>query len=1031
MTGTGTALDPFVIYDVNDLQNMNLNKAAYYKLNGDIDASATSGWNGGLGFVPVGQFSVGGFTGHLDGQGHTIDQLFINRPLEIDVALFGYIANGFIGIQDVTLTNVDITGQYYMGALTGECGHPTIGPITNCHSSGSITALLPANNSNFGLTTVGGLCGGTFGNITNCSSSCTVTATNTDPHDYEFGTPSDKSQINAIGGLCGFFSEWNVTPTMSGCSATGDVVCLSVHGQAFQIGGLVGDFEGGIITNSHSTGNVTVTVNTVGETTGGLVGFGNFSSGVSNCYSTSNISVTTSIDAIYGVAGLIGACGSIGTVSQCYSTGNVTVNSGTTVDSVGGSMGDNYGDLVTDCYARSNVSVTAVNQAASLHIGGFIGWEENAPSIDNCYSEGTMSVGGINTKVGGFSGVIDFGGAANNCFWDVTIGYPISAGGTGETTANMKTKSTFTNAGWDFTLIWGILPGDYPVLGPTGVSPTVTIQATTRRPTTAVCNGTVTAGDLPITEHGVCYSLAINPTTADAHTSEGAMLALGSFSTNVTGLTANILYHFRTYATNASGTSYSADQTPAVADTYAASGFTPHTALLNGKLVNDGGLACFTNFRFGTDPTMAAYSSISSCVGPTKVTGDVLSVTLPGLNQFTTYYYQTEALNLVSISLGPIISFKTKAGFPKVVTGPALKQENFTHFAAFATLVDDGGEACSVGIQWVLDDLSFYAGGFNPVFNNTKYQSTGLIPLTAITQLTGLITNKKYYYRAIATNSNTTVYGDIGAFYTFENAGGGTIPGLLPPVEPPPILVHVNPNPGPGIVLVSQSPVPWTPGSPIIVVIIVDESGPGITEVAIVDPGPGIPPIAPPTVPPVQPPPIDVVIEPNPGPGIVSVSMSTKPWTPGSDIIPVLIVTDDTLPGVVKVTIVPPGPGIPPIIPSPPPPIDIGKLLFNFVNIGIVVGAGSAMTALVAAGGKKRRFTLYKGYILEMMAHKRADSKIVVEVTVYKSVPDYNAHVGIAILNSEPQAHSWIDHNTTERGLATQADVDSLNKNAK
>ena len=57
MTGSGTLLDPYVIYDVNDLQAMENDLAAYYELGQDIDASATVGWNGGLGFKPIGQSS--------------------------------------------------------------------------------------------------------------------------------------------------------------------------------------------------------------------------------------------------------------------------------------------------------------------------------------------------------------------------------------------------------------------------------------------------------------------------------------------------------------------------------------------------------------------------------------------------------------------------------------------------------------------------------------------------------------------------------------------------------------------------------------------------------------------------------------------------------------------------------------------------------------------------------------------------------------------------------------------------------------
>jgi hypothetical protein len=52
-------------------------------------------------------------------------------------------------------------------------------------------------------------------------------------------------------------------------------------------------------------------------------------------------------------------------------------------------------------------------------------------------------------------------------FWDIeTTGQSTSAGGTGKTTTQMKTKSTFTSTGWDFTTpVWIIDEGnDYPRL---------------------------------------------------------------------------------------------------------------------------------------------------------------------------------------------------------------------------------------------------------------------------------------------------------------------------------------------------------------------------------------------------------------------------------------------------------------------------------------------------------------------------------------------------------------------------------------
>jgi hypothetical protein len=60
-------------------------------------------------------------------------------------------------------------------------------------------------------------------------------------------------------------------------------------------------------------------------------------------------------------------------------------------------------------------------------------------------------VSGVGDYVGGLVGFND-SGTAVDCFWDKnTSGQETSACGTGKTTVDMKTLSTFTSAGWDFT----------------------------------------------------------------------------------------------------------------------------------------------------------------------------------------------------------------------------------------------------------------------------------------------------------------------------------------------------------------------------------------------------------------------------------------------------------------------------------------------------------------------------------------------------------------------------------------------------
>ena len=77
VTGGATLKTHMLVNNVFDLQNMKNNLTGTYALGRDIDAGITSGWNSGAGFESIGAGTS--FNGNLDGQGHTISGLFINR----------------------------------------------------------------------------------------------------------------------------------------------------------------------------------------------------------------------------------------------------------------------------------------------------------------------------------------------------------------------------------------------------------------------------------------------------------------------------------------------------------------------------------------------------------------------------------------------------------------------------------------------------------------------------------------------------------------------------------------------------------------------------------------------------------------------------------------------------------------------------------------------------------------------------------------------------------------------------------------
>ncbi|MDC9721940.1 MAG: GLUG motif-containing protein [Urechidicola sp.] len=286
--GDGTSGTPYEISTLDNLYWLTQNSTEwdkYYIQTVNIDAASTNVWDTSAGFTPIGN-STTPFSGSYNGQGNTIDNLFINRPLEDNIGFIG-TKNGTV--KNLGVTNVNITGRNTVGGLAGYAASL----VDNCYSSGTVT----------GIVGVGGLVGGIPD--TNNGSSTTSNSYST----------CDVNGSQSVGGLAGSNGD-----VVSNSYSTGIVT----GGTGGSTGGLIGRTWYGSTSACYSESVVTST----GDNTGGLVG-NNGQSLIQNCYSTGTV------NGVSYVGGLVGNH-SLYNITNCYSIGTVN-GSGSFV---GGLVGD-------------------------------------------------------------------------------------------------------------------------------------------------------------------------------------------------------------------------------------------------------------------------------------------------------------------------------------------------------------------------------------------------------------------------------------------------------------------------------------------------------------------------------------------------------------------------------------------------------------------------------------------------------------------------------------------------------------------
>lgn len=323
-----------------------------------------------------------------------------------------YVKNSGTATQSkllISFNNLSSAGMLNVansdGSIGGLIGRQDYeyGVVNNGHS----TMIIGVNINNADLMVdqsvegIGGLVGYGFGTINTSYTS----------GDININSSLTDININGIGGLVGdtrtvLLAIPSITDSysLSNIDINGSVGLLS------KIGGLAGSVVTGPITNSYSSG--TVTINSSGElkSIGGLVGYAN-QSPVGQSYSTSKLVLdnhtAANQAATSGIGGLIGIS-SDNDLNNVRAEGNIQFNADTSCELAGGVGGlvGIYSSLLShrayQVYAKGNID------ANCSQVGGLMG--VNAGVVDQAFAlgsvHGSKKTGGLVGQASGMNGKV-------------------------------------------------------------------------------------------------------------------------------------------------------------------------------------------------------------------------------------------------------------------------------------------------------------------------------------------------------------------------------------------------------------------------------------------------------------------------------------------------------------------------------------------------------------------------------------------------------------------------------------------------
>jgi len=311
-----------------------------------------------------------------------------------------------------------------------------------------------------------------------------------------------------------------------------------------------------------------------------------------------------------------------------------------------------------------------------------------------------------------------------------------------------------------------------PIMGATTAASVIT--------TTSATSGGIVSfdGGATILERGICYATTSAPTILNSKVIDSAP-GVGTFISNLTGLSGGTLYYVRVYATNSIGTTYGTQisfstlvgaptlVTAAVINISGASATSGASMSWNG-----GGYSNYQNYgvAYSTIPASATPTYVATNTGNGPVNASVpiapWVTNITGLAANTTYYIRAY-LNLWKTSISSWVTvFGDERSF--TTTGPTapVLTSTVAITAISANTANSGGAITSDGGSAIIAKGVCWGVTPSPVLGTGNFTSNGTGIGAFTSNITGLLASTTYYVRSYATNSIGTSYGPADVSFT-------------------------------------------------------------------------------------------------------------------------------------------------------------------------------------------------------------------------------------------------------------------------